>query len=207
MAFNLKRYLEASSKDVEVTEKQLHGKSDADSAPKTTTQDQLKGSRVDKDPETTTEAQLNKVRKAEPNIKLNKVAAKKDDAQITEKQLEHTDKAPTTITEDQLADDHSGDEDNRTIEKSLERVRTGAAEVLVEKRLDDNKSKIVKHRNADTAKGNLNQLDAQRLANKKPADKIKPASETPQEQVIQEIPTTGGDNLRLAQNSAQKKTL
>ena len=82
---------------------------------------------------------------------------------------------PEVITEKQL-DDNENHEDGEgfQIETRLEKVRTGAATVLVEKLMDDSKSKIVQHRNSEAFEGDINKLEEQRIAKKKTAESEKP---------------------------------
>ena len=63
------------------------------------------------------------------------------------------------ITEEQLEDHNRFGEENSTIEKQLEKVRTGNSESLTEGCLNDNK----KHRNSKAYEGNINKLEEKRV--------------------------------------------
>lgn len=70
---------------------------------------------------------------------------------------------PEELTEKMLEKDRK-DTEETTIEKKLDKVRSGSNEMLVEGQLNKSKSTIVKHRNAETAKGNINKLEEKRLS-------------------------------------------
>lgn len=74
-------------------------------------------------------------------------------------QSEHED-APTVITEVQLEENKRSGEKTETIEKQLESRRTGEADVLTEKLLNNDK----KQRNASAYEGDINKLEEKRLA-------------------------------------------
>ena len=69
---------------------------------------------------------------------------------------------PQELTEKLLKKDRTETEET-LIEKKLEKVRAGSQEMLVEGQLNKSKSSIVTHRNVDTARGNINKLEEQRL--------------------------------------------
>ena len=52
------------------------------------------------------------------------------------------------------------------IENVLDKSRTGEPGKLLEGLLDESKSKLVQHRNAKTAQGEINKLDEQRISKK-----------------------------------------
>lgn len=72
-----------------------------------------------------------------------------------------------TVTENQLEKKNRFGEEESTLESQLEKVRSGNEEKVTEKLLNDSKSKLVKHRNEDTYKGDINKLEEQRNENKK----------------------------------------
>ena len=107
--------------------------------------------------------------------------------------------APDTIHEEQLGKLRV-DKELPLAEKYLEKNRTDDVTTTIEGRLNKAKGGFHQHRNSETSKGDLNQLEAQRVADKKrqEAEKVKPASETPKElRFYEEAP--GKDGIRLAQ--------
>lgn len=83
---------------------------------------------------------------------------------------EHSD-APDSITEKQLNKDRVPAKDFTT-EMQLEKVRKGSSETIIEKRLNDSKGGLHKHRNPTAHKGDINKVEEQRLAGK-PVEKEK----------------------------------
>ena len=107
--------------------------------------------------------------------------------------------APNSIHEEQLGKLRV-DKELPLAEKYLEKNRTDDVTTTIEGRLNKAKGGFHQHRNSETSKGDLNQLEAQRVADKKrqEAEKVKPASETPKElRFYEEAP--GKDGIRLAQ--------
>lgn len=136
---------------------------------------------------------------------LNAVQAKSKKTQDISKQIEtklvdeNKDvKEQDEITEKQLKKDRK-DTEETTIEKKLDSVRTGASsDVLVEKSLNDSKSKIVKHRNEEVAMGNINKLEEKRVASKDKfeSEKQEPSSKTEKERLFYNVKSP--DGLKLA---------
>jgi hypothetical protein len=110
---------------------------------------------------------------------LKKFAEKtKDGDLINEVRLQKEHKsAPEEITQKQLEKDRVP-EKNVTIEKLLDAKRVSSDFPIIEKQLNDSKSKTMKHRNAEAHKGDINKIEEQRIKNKKQAKKSEPASET-----------------------------
>jgi len=105
---------------------------------------------------------------------------------------------PQEITEGLLKKDRE-DTEETTIEKKLEKVRAGSKEMLVEGQLDKSKSAIMKHRNAETAKGNINKLEEKRLAGETmESEKQEPASEADKPRRFWEVKSP--DGLKLAKS-------
>ena len=87
--------------------------------------------------------------------------------------------APTSITQKQLERDRVP-EKNETMEALLDAKRTGSADRIIEKSLNDSKSGLHTHRNPKASAGALNKVEEQRLSKKKQEDeKYEAASSTP----------------------------
>jgi hypothetical protein len=131
------------------------------------------------------------------------LSAKKEDnsgSQIETKLNEKNKKEeqPQELTEKLLQKDRK-DTEETTIEKKLEKVRAGSEEMLVEGQLNKSKSVIIKHRNTDTAKGNINKLEEKRLAgDTMESEKQEPASEVDKPRRFWE--TKSPDGLKLAKS-------
>ena len=110
-----------------------------------------------------------------------------------------------TITEKQLeTEGYYALEPDVTTEKQLDDVREGESHALPEKRLDDSKSKLYKHRNPSAYEGDINKLEEKRLAGKPTEDeKYKPASSTPKKMRWWEAKSP--DGLKIASNKKQTK--
>jgi hypothetical protein len=207
-----------------LAEKQLEAARSKKDAPAVLTEKQL--AHDDKEQTVTSEAQLAKdrethseapvekrldnVRESGFNLKsfLEKIAKKEKKQDInstTEGQLGNDNKGPEEVTEKQLDADRK-DGDVLTTEARLEKVRTGSATVLTEGQMEDSKSKLMKHRNPDTSKGDINKVEEQRLAAKKTNEKeeYKPASSTDKKLMLPEI--KGKDGLKTASSSKTIKT-
>lgn len=183
----------------------------------------------DKD-ETPMEKKLRKIDKGEQkSLSVNEVQLEKfregDPSELTEKQLASSDlrknaskvekpidkklddlkkprAEPTTVSEDQL-EDYRFDWPTQITEKQLDAPRKSATQqtVLVEGQLNESKGGLVKHRNEDASKGNINKLEEKRLAGEKASiqekQKAELASETPKDRMWDKKPDA--DGLRLAQ--------
>ncbi len=177
------------------TENQLNGLRGKDSETKNTQEKQLEEYRSEI-PTQTTEKQL--------DSSLRKDASKKDKAdKPTEqmlKDLKSPRPEPTIITENQL-DDYHFDIPSELTENQLDSSRKNSPKDsgLVEGRLNESKGGLVKHRNEDAHKGNINKLEELRLSGKKTQEKEKAelSSETPKDMRFDKKPS--GDGLRLAQ--------
>ena len=194
----------------QITEKQLSPK---DKDINESTQAQLDSSRTSKEPTSVGEVQLdgNRVNKEQSQTTENQLAssdlrksANKKVEKSTEQKLNDLKrpKEPTTINEDQL-EDHRAEIPSQLTEKQLDSPRKKATQqtVLVEGQLNESKGGLVKHRNEDASKGNINKLEEQRLAGEKASiqekQKADLASETPKKMQFNTKP--GSDGLRLAQ--------
>ena len=137
----------------------------------------------------------------QPNTPQTRTAAANLSDDHTERRLrgESTVEAPDSIHEDQLKKLRT-DKSLPLAEKYLDKNRTDDVTTTIEGRLNKSKGGFHKHRNSDTSKGDLNQLEAQRVADKKrqEKEKVEPASETPKELRFYEE-TPGKDGIRLAQ--------
>lgn len=126
---------------------------------------------------------------------------KKDNDRQIETKLNDENKGPieaNEITENQLKKDRK-DTEETIIEKKLEKNRTGASsEVLVEKSLNDSKSKMVKHRNEDAAKGNINKLEEKRIASKDKNESNKQEASSETEKDRRFYNNKSPDGLKLA---------
>ena len=113
---------------------------------------------------------------------------------------QHVD-APETITEKQFGKKYHTGEPEVTIESQLEKVRTGGADKIIEKNLNDSKSKFgSKHRNAEAYEGDINKLEEKRLSDKKVEDeKYSASSETPKK-------VRWWDGLKKSQSNKTVKT-
>ena len=109
---------------------------------------------------------------------------------------EHKD-APEVITDKQL-DSHRVKEKDTIMEDLLEKTRTGGAQVLLEKNLNDAKEEFgIKHRDSSTYEGDINKLEEKRLAKYNiEKEEYEVASETPKRQRWWEVKTK--DGLKLA---------
>lgn len=192
--------LREDDKNDKVMEKKLTDLNSKGKDVSSTTEKQLSGGRTEA-PGQTTEKQL-----ASTPLRYN--ASKKKvnpDLPIDKKlsDLKAPRKSPTSIGEDQL-EDYRADIPTAITEKQLDKPRESAAEasILVEGLLNESKSKIVKHRNEDASKGNLNKLEEQRIAGDKAPvqeeEKSELASETEKDQQFKT--KKGDDGLRLAQS-------
>lgn len=133
--------------------------------------------------------------------------AKKKESLPTESMLrkEVDSKAPDKVTDAQLEKLREEKFSINLIEKNLDEVRNGDGErkpptsvdMLTETQLNKSKSKLHPHRDEETSKGDINQLDKNRK--KTPAKDLKaePASETPKDFRFWEA-TAGGDKLQIA---------
>lgn len=137
--------------------------------------------------------------------KLAEKTASEEVTTVTEDQLDGEkwiDSDVNQVTEGQLKN-RRWDENNTTIEKTLERVRSGTAHSLTEKRLEKNDSTLYKHRNPDAHTGNMHKVEEQRLArdyvNEK--EEYETASESSPKMRIEKI-KPGKDGIKLA--SVQK---
>lgn len=116
---------------------------------------------------------------------------------------EHVDEQDT-LTEDQLKDSRV-EEKNVIMEALLESKRTGSADKITEKNLNDSKAKFGSaHRNEDAYTGDINKLEEKRLAGHKMEDeKYELAGETPKNLKWWEI-ELGKDQLKLAEKRKGK---
>ncbi len=113
---------------------------------------------------------------------------------------------PNEITEKQLDRDRIEEKDV-TIEKLLEKNRTGEADMLPEGRLNSETSKLSKYRNSDTFKGDINKIEEWRLANDPVEDeKYSDSSSTPKKLRWWEEKDKSPDGLKLTSNKKQIKT-
>ena len=100
------------------------------------------------------------------------------DAKLAE---EHHEEAKFEITDKQLEPSHVTVEES-SMEKLLEKARTGTVNVLTEKNLDTAKNQFgSNHRDASTYEGDINKLEEQRMNKKNQVEdeKYEVASETP----------------------------
>jgi hypothetical protein len=103
---------------------------------------------------------------------------------------------PEEITNKQLESHHVGSKDT-IMEDLLEKNRTGSAEVLLEKNLNDSKDQFgSQHRNPSAYEGDINKLEEQRIANSKKDEEYEVASETPKRSRWWELKTK--DGLKIA---------
>jgi hypothetical protein len=104
---------------------------------------------------------------------------------------------PEEVTDKQLDPLRVGSQD-ATMESLLEKARTGSAEVLLEKSLDDSKGQFgSKHRDASTYEGDISKLEEKRIANtNSEKEEYEAASETPKRQRWWEMKTK--DGLKIA---------
>jgi len=115
-------------------------------------------------------------------------------------QDEHGD-VPEEVTEKQLDRDRSP-ANEVTIEKLLENTRTGGAYILPEGRLNTEKSLFGKYRNPEAFKGDINKVEEQRLAGDPVEDeKYTDASETPKKLRWWEEGGKSPDGLKLTHNT------
>jgi len=102
------------------------------------------------------------------------------------------------IIEGLLKKDRKDTEEN-IIEKKLEKVRINSQEMLIEGQLNKNKNSLIKHRNVETAKGDINKLEEKRLkGDVMESEKQEPASEVDKPRRFWE--NKSPDGLKLAQN-------
>jgi len=113
---------------------------------------------------------------------------------------EHGD-VPEEITDKQLDSYRSGEKDT-IMEDLLEKARTGSAQVILEKNLNDSKEQFgSKLRDSSTYEGNINKLEEKRIAQYNIEDeKYEPASETPKRSRWWEVKTD--DGLKIAFKTA-----
>lgn len=206
MSFNYSEWLRKNaSKTAELPEKTLREKK-SPKVPEQISEVQLEGQRTDGDP-ALTEKRLEKVRvsastsapKTSPRGGIVRTAKKDETALPTETKLrkQPAGKIPEEISEVQLEGSRS-DGDAIPTEARLEKVRTGAAELLTEGLLDKSGSKLVQHRNEKTSKGDINKVEEQRLAGKNVMEKEKydPAAEDDKKLTFPQV--KGKDGLRTA---------
>jgi len=115
---------------------------------------------------------------------------------------QHEEKAPEVVTEKQLEKKDREDETDFVVtEKQLEKVRTGGAEVIIEKNLNDSKGKFGSNfRNDEAFMGDINKLEEKRLSGKKTEDeKYEASSESPKK-------VRWWDGLKKAQTDTVIKT-
>ena len=193
-------HLRGNDKNDKAMEKKLIDLNGKDKDLSSTTEKQLGGDRTEA-PGQITEKQLASAplrynaskKKANPELPIDK---KLSDQKVPRK-------SPTSIGEDQL-EDYRADIPTAITEKQLDKPRDAAPEasILVEGLLNESKSKIVKHRNEDASKGNLNKLEEQRLAgDKAPVQEEEKAEFASESEKDQQFKTKKGDDgLRLAQS-------
>jgi len=210
--FNLRQF----AKQIPLTEKQLRGHSTVE-PPAQLTQKQLDDYRTeDEASEHLIEKNLQPVRHSAGTQKSARAgrqspirtAATDKKVLPTETRLrqEEDNEAPQQIHEQQL-DGHRANNDDfllNLIQKNLDGVRTEEADRLSETRLENAKGGFHQHRNPKTSEGNINQIEAQRLKDKKrqETEKQELASETPKDQRFWEA-KPGKDGIKLAQVDAQ----
>lgn len=137
---------------------------------------------------------------------------KMDDVQspIESKLLENNKgkKSPDVLSEKQVGKDRS-EIRPELLEKRLERNRNKqSASAVTEKMLNDSNSKIIKHRNTDTASGVINKLEEQRMASGKNVpekEKAEPSSMTEDKQLFYKVKSPDGLKLASEKNSMRKK--
>ena len=125
--------------------------------------------------------------------------------QHTEMRLkEQHSETPDVINEAQLEKGRVPEKEV-TIEALLEKNRTGSATEVTERRLDTADAKFEnKYRNAETAKGNINKLEEQRLKNDPVEnEKYEPASEAGKQLRWWET-SKSPDGLKVAQKKIEK---
>ena len=110
---------------------------------------------------------------------------------------EHHGNVPEEVTDKQLDSYRSGEKDT-IMEELLEKTRTGSAQVLIEKNLDDAKEQFCsKHRNPSAYEGNVNKLEEKRIAEYNIEDeKYEVASEVPKRSRWWDVKTK--DGLKVA---------
>lgn len=211
MSFNFKEFI-AKQASKEGLCRTTEGQLDNDGkGPDKLQECQLDKKRV-KTPDSTVEKQLDNVRTANPRVAsfnskqfFAKQAAKKSKSlQTTEGQLGNDNDGPTELTDAQL---DSGRKEPKpvTIQALLEKSRTGEGQKLTEAMMDDSKSKLVKHRNPETSKGNIPKLEEKRIAAKKVEDEeYEAASETDKGLMLPEV--EGKDGLRTASAKGTPRT-
>ena len=141
-----------------------------------------------------------------------KESKKKDSVSPIEqelKDLKSPKPEPKVVNEKQL-EDYRSSIPTQTTEQQLNSSRKDSKKNsgLIEGRLDDSKDGVVKHRNEEAHKGDINKLEELRLSGKniQEEEKRESASETPKDQRFTK--EKGDDGLRLAQvfdGSAQKE--
>jgi hypothetical protein len=110
---------------------------------------------------------------------------------------EHHGNVPEEITDKQLNTHHVGEKDT-LMEDLLEKARTGSAEVVLEKNLNESKDQFgSKHRNPSAYEGDINKLEEKRLAEKhREESEYEVASETPKRQRWWDVKSE--DGLKVA---------
>jgi superfamily II DNA/RNA helicase len=142
-------------------------------------------------------------------MSFNLKTAKKQQEEINHIEQRLKDESPKsepTSTEEVQLEDYRAKSPESTTESQLEDSRKkNDKEGLTETRLNDSKSNLVKHRNEEASKGNVNKLEEQRLAGKnspvQESEKSETSSETPKNQ--QFTKKTDENGLRLAQVLAE----
>jgi hypothetical protein len=138
---------------------------------------------------------------------------KVDDQKHIESKLKDANKGekePDSIMEKQLEKNRS-DSKTTLIEGKLEKSRSAskASDLAVtEKMLNDSNSKIMQHRNVESASGVINKLEEQRLArgvNVPEKEKAEPSSVTEEKQLFYK--TKSPDGLKLAQKQTKKASM
>lgn len=225
MSFNLRKYA-SDKKDNGTTEKQLE-KSRVSKDTNNTQEVQLDGNRVkspsqltekqlsqkDKPEKETTEKQLSSLHKSKEIENVEEVQLKdyhgETPSQTTEKQLSSPDlrknagKQKADVVNEIQLEDHRADSPSQLTEKQLDIPRDNATQqtALVEGQLNKSKNGLVKHRDEETSKGNINKLEEKRLSGKKESvqelSKPEPASENQKDKMWKTNPDESG--LRLAQ--------
>lgn len=225
MSFNLKKYASEKNGDG-ITEKQLEksrvSKDSTDTqevqlddnrakSPSQLTEKQLP--QKDKPVKETTENQLSTLHDSKKIESVEEIQLKdfhgEPPSQTTEKQLASSDlrknagKQKADVVNEIQLEDHRSDIPSQLTEKQLDAPRDNATQqtVLVEGQLNKSKDGLVKHRNEETSKGNINKLEEKRLSGKKESvqelSKPEPASETPKNRMWNTKSDENG--LRLAQ--------
>ncbi|MCK9434525.1 MAG: hypothetical protein M0R32_06835 [Candidatus Cloacimonetes bacterium] len=190
-------------------EKKLRKVDKGDQKAMSTSEKQLEKFR-EGEPSELTEKQLTPERKGS-NKQPSKIASKSKNVGDSNIEMRLNDskspkEIPSELIEGQL-DDYHFDWPTQVVEKQLDAPRKSATQqtVLIEGQLNDSKGGLVKHRNEDASKGNINKLEEKRLAGEKSSiqekQKAELASKTPKDQKWSKKPDA--DGLRLAQSISQ----